>query len=73
MATIHHQVAIDAPAAKVYEAIATPNGIGTWWDKQTATHTDRGLVPWRPRSHCRRSARHSTSDEAPRGRGHAGR
>jgi uncharacterized protein YndB with AHSA1/START domain len=44
MATIHHQVAIDTPAATVYEAIATPDGIGTWWDKQRATPTDRGLV-----------------------------
>jgi uncharacterized protein YndB with AHSA1/START domain len=44
MATIHHQVAINAPVAKVYEAIATPVGIGTWWDKQTPIQTDRGLV-----------------------------
>ena len=44
MATIEHQVEIRAPLATVYEAIATPEGIGTWWDKQTATHTDRGLV-----------------------------
>ena len=44
MATIRHQVLIDAPVAKVYEAISTPEGISTWWDKQTATQTDRGLV-----------------------------
>jgi uncharacterized protein YndB with AHSA1/START domain len=44
MATIHHQVWINAPVAKVYEAIATADGIGTWWDKQTPTQTDRGLV-----------------------------
>jgi uncharacterized protein YndB with AHSA1/START domain len=44
MATIHHQVSIDAPPAKVYDAIATADGIGTWWDKQTPTQTDRGLV-----------------------------
>lgn len=44
MATIRHQVVIDAPAAKVYEAIATAEKIGTWWDKQTPTQTDRGLV-----------------------------
>jgi uncharacterized protein YndB with AHSA1/START domain len=44
MATIHHQVVIDAPVAKVYEAISTAEGISTWWDKQTATQTDRGLV-----------------------------
>ncbi|HSB69256.1 MAG TPA: SRPBCC domain-containing protein [Candidatus Methylomirabilis sp.] len=44
MATIYHQVSINAPVAKVYEAISTPDGIGTWWDKQTSTQTDRGLV-----------------------------
>ena len=44
MATIHHQVAIDAPPAKVYAAIATADGISTWWDKQTAVNSERGLV-----------------------------
>ena len=44
MATIYHQVSINAPATTVYEAISTAEGIGTWWDKQTPTHTDRGLV-----------------------------
>jgi uncharacterized protein YndB with AHSA1/START domain len=44
MATIHHQLTIAAPVAKVYEAIATPAAIGTWWDKQTPRETDRGLV-----------------------------
>jgi uncharacterized protein YndB with AHSA1/START domain len=44
MATIHHQLSINAPVAKVYEAISTPDGIGAWWDKQTAKQTDRGLI-----------------------------
>ncbi len=44
MATIHHQVWINAQVAKVYEAISTAGGIGTWWEKQTPTQTDRGLV-----------------------------
>ena len=44
MATIRHQVMIDAPVAKVYEALSTADGISTWWDKQTPTQTDRGLV-----------------------------
>jgi uncharacterized protein YndB with AHSA1/START domain len=44
MATIRHQVLINAPVAKVYEAISTAEGISTWWDKQTPTQTDRGLV-----------------------------
>jgi uncharacterized protein YndB with AHSA1/START domain len=44
MTSIHHQVLIDAPLAKVYEAISTAEGISTWWDKQTPSQTDRGLV-----------------------------
>jgi uncharacterized protein YndB with AHSA1/START domain len=44
MATIYHQLSINAPAGKVYEAISTADGIGTWWDKQTAKQTDSGLV-----------------------------
>ena len=44
MATIHHHVLIDAPAAKVYAALSTAEGIGTWWDKQTVMETDRGVV-----------------------------
>jgi len=44
MATIHHQVLIDAPVARVYAAIATPDSISMWWDKQTARHTAGGLV-----------------------------
>ena len=44
MATIHHQVLINAPVEKVYQAISTADGIGTWWDKQTRTETDRGPV-----------------------------
>ena len=44
MRTIQHQVLIDAPVARVYEAIATADGISTWWDKQTPRQTERGLV-----------------------------
>jgi uncharacterized protein YndB with AHSA1/START domain len=44
MATIHHEVSIEAPLGTVYQAIATPEKIGTWWDKQTAVQTDRGQV-----------------------------
>jgi uncharacterized protein YndB with AHSA1/START domain len=44
MATIHHQLTIDAPVAIVYEVIASPDRIGTWWDTQTVTRTDRGMV-----------------------------
>ncbi len=44
MARIHHQLTINAPVATVYEAISSPERIGTWWDKQTVTRTDRGVV-----------------------------
>ncbi len=44
MATIHHQLSINAPVTTVYEAIASPEHIGTWWDKQTVTRTDRGVI-----------------------------
>jgi uncharacterized protein YndB with AHSA1/START domain len=44
MAPIHHRVTIEAPVAVVYKAIATADGISTWWDRQTAVQTDRGLV-----------------------------
>jgi uncharacterized protein YndB with AHSA1/START domain len=44
MVTIRHQIMIDAPAAKVYQALSTAEEISTWWDKQTPTQTDRGLV-----------------------------
>jgi uncharacterized protein YndB with AHSA1/START domain len=44
MATLSHEVWIDAPTAKLYQAISTADGISTWWDKHTATKTDQGLV-----------------------------
>jgi uncharacterized protein YndB with AHSA1/START domain len=44
LATIHHELSIHAPVTRVYDAIATPDGISTWWDKQTARPTGRGLV-----------------------------
>src|SRR5262245_16809372 len=44
MNTIQHELLINAPVARVYEAIATADGISTWWDTQTPRQTDRGLV-----------------------------
>ena len=44
MGTIHHRLSIDAPITKVYEALTSPEEIGTWWDKQTAVQTDKGLI-----------------------------
>lgn len=35
---------MNAPAARVYEAIATPASIGTWWGEQKAVRTGAGLV-----------------------------
>ena len=44
MATLYHQVWINAPIAKVYEALATADGLGSWWAPHTSTQTDAGLV-----------------------------
>ena len=41
---IHHELSINAPTSKVYEAIASAERIGTWWDKHTSVQTERGLV-----------------------------
>jgi uncharacterized protein YndB with AHSA1/START domain len=44
MATLYHQVWIDAPVAKVYEALSTASGLGNWWAPHTSTQTEQGLV-----------------------------
>jgi uncharacterized protein YndB with AHSA1/START domain len=44
MATLYHQVWINAPVAKVYEAISTAAGLSSWWGPHTSTQTDTGLV-----------------------------
>src|SRR5262245_954913 len=44
MQTIQHDLRINAPVTRVYEAIATADGISTWWDPQTPKQTERGLV-----------------------------
>ena len=33
MADIRHRVEISAPAKVVYDAIATPEGVATWWTR----------------------------------------
>jgi uncharacterized protein YndB with AHSA1/START domain len=48
MATIHHQLVIDAPVARVYAAIATADAISTWWDKQTPRQTDGVVLEHNP-------------------------
>ena len=44
METLYHQVWMDAPVAKVYEAISTADGLGRWWAPHTSTETEAGLV-----------------------------
>lgn len=44
MATIHHQFAIRAGVEQVYAALATAEGVSSWWDQQTSVETPEGLV-----------------------------
>ena len=44
MATLHHQVWIEAPVAKVYEALSSAEGLGHWWSPHTSTQTTAGVV-----------------------------
>lgn len=57
MADIMHRIGIRAPAAKVYEALATAEGVAGWWTTDTTGtaksggkvkvrfhHKDRGLI-----------------------------
>ena len=44
MAALHHQVWINAPVAKVYEGLATAEGLGRWWAPHTSAQTEAGLV-----------------------------
>jgi uncharacterized protein YndB with AHSA1/START domain len=44
MATLRHQVWIDAPAEKVFGALATAEGLSQWWAPHTVTDTPDGSV-----------------------------
>ena len=44
MATLHHQLWINAPVSKIYAALATAEGLGQWWAPHTATETPEGQV-----------------------------
>lgn len=44
MATLYHQVWINAPRTKVYEALATAEGLSHWWAPHTSKETAEGLV-----------------------------
>ena len=42
MADIIHRIGIRAPAAKVYEAVATVQGVAGWWTRETTGSADIG-------------------------------
>src|SRR5262245_29827883 len=44
MATLHHQLWIDASPAKVYAGLSSAEGLGHWWSPHTSTQTPSGLV-----------------------------
>ena len=44
MVTLTHQVWIDAALSRVYEALATAEGLGSWWAPHTSTETEDGVV-----------------------------
>ena len=44
MATLYHQVWINALAAKLFEAISTEKGVGSWWDKPQVIESESGPV-----------------------------
>jgi uncharacterized protein YndB with AHSA1/START domain len=44
MASIKHELWIDAPADKVYKLLGTAEGISSWWDQQTERQTADGLI-----------------------------
>jgi hypothetical protein len=43
LATLYHQVWINAAPTRVYEAIATAAGVGSWWGKQTERRSGEGV------------------------------
>ncbi|MAB99390.1 MULTISPECIES: SRPBCC domain-containing protein [Pseudomonas] len=45
MATLYHQLMINAPAAKVFQALSTIEGIGSWWDTPKAGEHEQ-LAAW---------------------------
>lgn len=44
MADIHHRVGIAAPAAEVYQALTTDEGLSRWWTTDTRGAGDVGSV-----------------------------
>jgi len=44
MATLQHQVWINAPVATAYQLLATAEGLSQWWAPHTSSETGAGLV-----------------------------
>lgn len=44
MATLYHQVWMNAPAEKLFEALSTAQGLSQWWAPHTSSQTESGLV-----------------------------
>jgi uncharacterized protein YndB with AHSA1/START domain len=44
MADIIHRIGIRAPAARVYEAVATAQGVAGWWTRDAAAGAEGGTV-----------------------------
>lgn len=44
MASIEHEVWIDAPPERVYELLSSAASISTWWDEQTERETPDGVI-----------------------------
>lgn len=42
MADMHHEVQIEAPLTKVYEAITTQEGLRSWWTKDSVVEGHEG-------------------------------
>lgn len=44
MADIIHRIGIRAPAGKVYDAVATAQGVSGWWTRETTSSADGGKM-----------------------------
>lgn len=44
MATLFHQIWIDAPLSTVYGALATAEGLGKWWAPHTSREVDGAVI-----------------------------
>ena len=44
MTTLYHQIWIDAPVSRVYQALSSAEAVSSWWDEQTERETADGVV-----------------------------